>query len=515
MLDVLSLCYGTFASGAVAESGNAIDGDSDWRAFWDVSLALGHEDDDFSELAIMTCSQISRRHPVKYPESHHSSMRDHVPEPEGALRPVSFLCPQELTRINEFITVAEAAKRMRQARVEDVVVTTEEGELRGILTDTDIVRRVLAEDVDPERCSVASAMTTKPSCFYMEDPAIEAITKMLEGRFKHMPVLGVDGTPQGMLDISECLYDAITCMEKVQQSTEAAASEFSRELAVGSNLQRLLGPMMERMVRPTVGDALDGEIMPPVVNIHTSVARAAKLMANTKKAAIVLSDEKELCGMVTTTDLLRKLVDKGLYAETTTTVEEVMTVDPDLMGPNVSIVDGLRSLRVAGQLFMPVLDHDGEILAWPTSFVWITQDRSWDSVRHLPLCFYLPTERYQQFGLTWRWIGETSTHFALHRQTAHFANQYAQVLLRSRVASAPEYIIGYREDVLHIKRNLRVLGLACVFMAAKIEEVHPPRSADIVAFLAERGDAKIAVEDLIRFEANYIVVRAVDGRKSM
>ncbi|KAI9910846.1 hypothetical protein PsorP6_010108 [Peronosclerospora sorghi] len=122
MLDVLSLCYGTFASGAVAESGNGIDGDSDWRAFWDVYLALGHDDDDFSELERMKGSRISRQRR------------------------------------------AEAAKRMRQARVEDVVVTTEEGELRGILNDTYIVRRVLAEEVVPKRCSVASVMTTKPSC---------------------------------------------------------------------------------------------------------------------------------------------------------------------------------------------------------------------------------------------------------------------------------------------------------------------------------------------------------------
>ncbi|TDH72005.1 hypothetical protein CCR75_001030 [Bremia lactucae] len=356
MLDVLSLCYGTFASGAAA-----VDEDSDWRSFWDVSLALGH-DDDFSELASLTGSRVSRRRPGKYTESHHSSMREHMsPEPEGAMRPVSMLRPQAVTRINEFLTVAEAAKRMRQARVEAVVVTTEEGEIRGILTDTDITRRVLAADLDPESCSVASVMTTKPMCVYMEDQAIEAITKMLEGRFKHLPVLGSDGIPQGMLDISKCLYDAITCLEKVQQSTEAAATEFSRELGSASNLQRLLGPMMEKMVRPTVGDALDGELMPPVIRLHTTAAHAAKLMASTKKAAIVLNDEHELCGMVTTKDLLRKVVAKGLYADTTT-VEDVMTVDPDLMGPHMSILNGLRALHDAGQLVMPVLADDGEIL---------------------------------------------------------------------------------------------------------------------------------------------------------
>ncbi|KAI9919913.1 hypothetical protein PsorP6_015686 [Peronosclerospora sorghi] len=129
-----------------------------------------------------------------------------------------------------------------------------------------------------------------------------------------------------------------------------------------------------------------------------------------------------------------------------------------------------------------------------------------DSVRHLPLSLCLPTESYEQFGFTWHWIVETATHFALQRQTAHFANQYAQVLLRRRAASAPDaYVLGYhREDVRQIQRQLRLLGLVCVFMAAKIEEVHPPKAADLVAFLAERGDAKVAVEDLSRFEVNYV-----------
>ncbi|DAZ92418.1 TPA: hypothetical protein N0F65_000202 [Lagenidium giganteum] len=358
MVDVLSLCFGTFAKGAGASGNDA----SDWKSFWDMSLALA-QDDTESEVASISHSiansKASRRLQRGSRTRAMSSSSTARREAESAMRPVSKLRPRPVTRINEFITVTEAAKKMRQSRVEAVVITTDEGELRGILTDTDITRRVLARDIDPDTCSVAAVMTSNPSCVCMDDPALEAITKMLEGRFKHLPVVGADGIIQGMLDISKCLYDAITCMEKVQQSTEAAASEFSRDLGTGTSLHRLLGPMMEKMVRPTVAIALDGEVKPPVVQAHASVAEVAKLMAQTKKAAIVV-EGKEIVGMLTPKDLLRKLVAKGLSADTTP-VEQIMTVDPESLGPNARILDGLRLMHDAGQLFMPVLTESGDI----------------------------------------------------------------------------------------------------------------------------------------------------------
>ncbi|CEG39357.1 G1/S-specific cyclin E [Plasmopara halstedii] len=120
--------------------------------------------------------------------------------------------------------------------------------------------------------------------------------------------------------------------------------------------------------------------------------------------------------------------------------------------------------------------------------------------------FSLQTSNFEQFGFTWHWIIEVATHFALQRQTAHFANQYAQVLLRRRVAfSKKSYTIGFRDDVRYMQRQLRVLGLSCVFMAAKIEEVHPPKAAELVAFLAKRGAVKLAAEDLARLEVDYVV----------
>uniref|UniRef100_A0AAV1TUV0 Cyclin N-terminal domain-containing protein n=1 Tax=Peronospora matthiolae TaxID=2874970 RepID=A0AAV1TUV0_9STRA len=130
--------------------------------------------------------------------------------------------------------------------------------------------------------------------------------------------------------------------------------------------------------------------------------------------------------------------------------------------------------------------------------------------RHLPLPLRLETEAtaptYAHFGFTWRWIVDTTTHFALQRQTAHFANQYAQVLLRRRAATLQDMAATtkWHRDVPHVQKQLRVLGLVCVFMAAKIEEVHPPKAADLVAFLADRGGTQLVAQDLARFEVEYI-----------
>ncbi|RLN47731.1 hypothetical protein BBJ28_00016810 [Nothophytophthora sp. Chile5] len=131
-----------------------------------------------------------------------------------------------------------------------------------------------------------------------------------------------------------------------------------------------------------------------------------------------------------------------------------------------------------------------------------------DSVRQLPFTLAAPSA-YEQFGFTWRWIMDVSAHFALQRQTAHFANQYAQVLLRRRAAlrEQEDYAMrGGYEDVGAVQRELRVLGLGCVFMAAKIEEVHPPKAAELAAFISARGDVQLAAEDLARLEADYVVV---------
>ncbi|KAJ0396416.1 hypothetical protein P43SY_001746 [Pythium insidiosum] len=118
--------------------------------------------------------------------------------------------------------------------------------------------------------------------------------------------------------------------------------------------------------------------------------------------------------------------------------------------------------------------------------------------------------RYDQYGYAWHWISGMCTHFALQRQTAHYAIQYAHRILRQR-AAGPRYdddgfvTLRRYEDIYAVQKELQVLGVACVFIAAKIEEVNPPKTADIADYLTEHGAVKCSADDVVQYEAEHLL----------
>jgi CBS domain-containing protein len=95
-------------------------------------------------------------------------------------------------------TVLEAARTMRALRVGAVLVTDPEGALLGIFTGRDAVWRMLAENRDPARTTLAEAMTPKPETVGPRARAIEALRLMQDCGIRHLPV--VDGTrPLGVV----------------------------------------------------------------------------------------------------------------------------------------------------------------------------------------------------------------------------------------------------------------------------------------------------------------------------
>lgn len=88
-------------------------------------------------------------------------------------------------------TVLEAARTMRDRRVGAVLVTDPGGALLGIFTGRDAVWRMLAENRDPARTTLADAMTPKPETVRPRAKAIEALRLMQDCGARHLPV--VDG----------------------------------------------------------------------------------------------------------------------------------------------------------------------------------------------------------------------------------------------------------------------------------------------------------------------------------
>jgi CBS domain-containing protein len=88
-------------------------------------------------------------------------------------------------------TVREACSLMRDRRIGAVLVTGSDGGLVGLFTGRDVVGRVVAEALDANATPLAVVMTPKPDTLGPAAGSIEALRRMQDGGFRHMPI--VDG----------------------------------------------------------------------------------------------------------------------------------------------------------------------------------------------------------------------------------------------------------------------------------------------------------------------------------
>ncbi len=97
---------------------------------------------------------------------------------------------QDILTLAGDATVRDAAKGMAARGVNSVLIT-DGGRLTGIFTGTDLTRKVVATGLDPDRTALSDVMTPDPETVGPELNAIEALHRMQDGRYRHLPV--VDG----------------------------------------------------------------------------------------------------------------------------------------------------------------------------------------------------------------------------------------------------------------------------------------------------------------------------------
>jgi CBS domain-containing protein len=90
-------------------------------------------------------------------------------------------------------TVHEAACVMTQANCGSVLIVDGAGSLLGILTERDLMTRVLAKALNPAATLVSKVMTPHPQCVGPEMRVADAVVIMIERGFRHLPVV-VGGT---------------------------------------------------------------------------------------------------------------------------------------------------------------------------------------------------------------------------------------------------------------------------------------------------------------------------------
>lgn len=283
----------------------------------------------------------------------------------GGERTVKKLRLSKALTIPEGTTVSDACRRMAARRVDAVLLTDANALLSGIVTDKDIATRVIAEGLRPEQTIVSKVMTRNPVFVTSDSLAIEALQKMVQGKFRHLPVVE-NGEVIALLDITKCLYDAISRMEKAaEQGSAIAAAVEGVERQWGSNFSAPLAfieTLRERMFKPSLSTIIAETNKVAIVSPSDPVYVAAKKMRELRMNSVIIMNGNKIQGILTSKDVLMRVVAQNLSPELTL-VEKVMTPNPECGTMETTILDALHIMHDGKFLHLPVVDNDGNISA--------------------------------------------------------------------------------------------------------------------------------------------------------
>jgi CBS domain-containing protein len=135
------------------------------------------------------------------------------------------ICTRVVVTVSPEATVHEAAHRMRSRKVGALVVTGETGKPVGILTDRDIVVRVVALGKDPAKVQVGSIIRRNPTVIREEQGILDA-TKILSRRgVRRLPVVDAKGKLAGIVALDDLL---MLLGSEMSHIASALASELGR-----------------------------------------------------------------------------------------------------------------------------------------------------------------------------------------------------------------------------------------------------------------------------------------------
>lgn len=112
---------------------------------------------------------------------------------------------KHVVSVGPLANVREAAGVMTRASCGSVLILEPPDVLLGIVTERDLMTRVLAKGLDPERTTVRQIMTPNPVCVPPETLVSDAVVIMLERGFRHLPIVTRGSKILGVFSVRDAL----------------------------------------------------------------------------------------------------------------------------------------------------------------------------------------------------------------------------------------------------------------------------------------------------------------------
>lgn len=120
--------------------------------------------------------------------------------------PVSSLVARQPSRLPATTTLRDAIQKMIDDRAGCVLVVGEDGALTGILTERDVLKRIVAVDeVDLDRHNLGDYATANPETIKPSASLQVALHRMAINEFRHLPFESEPGQPDGLITARDIL----------------------------------------------------------------------------------------------------------------------------------------------------------------------------------------------------------------------------------------------------------------------------------------------------------------------
>jgi signal-transduction protein with cAMP-binding, CBS, and nucleotidyltransferase domain len=113
--------------------------------------------------------------------------------------------------------ITQVARIMREKRVGSVLVVDGSAKVVGIVTDRDLVERVLASEREPST-EVEEVMSRDVVCGHEEDDALRAADQMATRVCRRLPVLATDGRLTGVVSLDDLVLAFANPMQQLARA---------------------------------------------------------------------------------------------------------------------------------------------------------------------------------------------------------------------------------------------------------------------------------------------------------
>lgn len=134
--------------------------------------------------------------------------------------------------------VREAVEKMSARNFGSIIVVDADHRVEGMMTERDLMRRLVAEGRDPATTTVGEIMTREVRTARADDEMVDWLRIMSNERFRRLPI--VDGNGKLTAVMSQGDFVSYTWPELLDQAREMARATFGPSL----NLPMILGGIL-------------------------------------------------------------------------------------------------------------------------------------------------------------------------------------------------------------------------------------------------------------------------------